>query len=270
MRTRILIIFILLFLLGHMNVVYSAFSPADSSWTGSTVKEIDIKSYDFRVEVIEYEGTPLDSFTTIYQDKYGSLATFSDGGQLLFTSKSIFINVTKGNVALNFMANDGGIVTLAADAGSSIEVEPDSFTITSSITNTNEVLVLFDKAEIFIYPGQRAQMIVIDIRPLNESYCFNQNMNGLIPVVIFGSAYLDVNSVEIGSLFLEGPDVTSRAIENNKAIVDYVNEDEYLDLVVEFQANNKCLSSDSSYATLKGNLSDGTIINGIDDIHIAP
>ena len=84
-------------------------------------------------------------------------------------------------------------------------------------------------------------------------------------MIIFGSAYLDVSNIDVSSLLLENiaSEMVGKAI--NLAKVDFVNDDVYPDLVLKFEANNKCLSTAFGYATLRGYLTDGTIINGIDD-----
>jgi len=270
MRTLKTITLILIFFWGHVNFAHSSVYPFESDWYSPIAHGTFIKSYDIGVEIIENGDTPLAIITTIHQHKHGSLSNFSNSGQLLITQNSFFVNVTKGKVSLDFFAYDGTIVTLATGAGNSYEFEPKSFTITSSVTNNNRVLVSFDGVQFFVPPGESTQTIEIDIMPVTKSYRLNQNAQGLIPVVIFGSTYLDVSNIEISSLNFESPAVKTEGGAYYLASVDHINDDEYPDLIVIFEANDTFLSKGFSYATLKGNLSDGTIINGKDNIYMAP
>jgi hypothetical protein len=89
-------------------------------------------------------------------------------------------------------------------------------------------------------------------------------------VVIFGSAHLDVTTIDIGSLRIENLAMRMKDKAHNFSTIIHVNYDKYPDLVVMFDDISQFLYKDnSSYATLKGNLSDGTIINGKDNISIS-
>jgi hypothetical protein len=222
MRTLKTAIFLSIFFIGHINITYGRLSPLESKWSGSVITDTSIESFDFLVEVIEHEGTPVHSVTSIRKKDYESLLTFDKSGELMFTSNSVFANVTDGTISMDFMAQNGASVKLIVGAGNSFEFELNSFTINSSISNHNGV-------------------------------------------IIFGSAYLDVSNIDVSSLLLENiaSEMVGKAI--NLAKVDFVNDDVYPDLVLKFEANNKCLSTDFGYATLRGYLTDGTIINGIDD-----
>ena len=56
---------------------------------------------------------------------------------------------------------------------------------------------------------------------------------------------------------------------HNFSTIIHVNYDKYPDLLVMFDDISQFLYKDDGYATLKGNLSDGTIINGKDNISIS-
>jgi hypothetical protein len=45
---------------------------------------------------------------------------------------------------MDFMAFDGRLATIIVNAGDGIEFKPESFTISSPVSNSNEVLVLID------------------------------------------------------------------------------------------------------------------------------
>jgi hypothetical protein len=265
MRTLKTVVFLSIFLIGLINVSYGKLSPLDSIWSGSVLTDKSIESFDFLVEVIEHEGKPVHSVTSIRKKDYESLLTFDKSGELMFTSNSVFANVTDGMISMDFMAQNGASVKLVVRAGNSFEFELNSFTIVSSISNHHGLLILFEQIESFVQPGDRLRIVQIDIMSAHESYCSKQHANDLIPVIIYGSAYLDVSSIEIKSLLLEN--IASKMVgkASNTAKIDDINDDEYPDLLVKFEANNKCLSTSYGYAALRGYLTDGTIINGIDE-----
>jgi len=263
MRTLKTATLILLILFGgHHKFAQSSVYPLVSDWDNPLAQGDFLKIYDVGSEIIKNGDTPVATLTTVQQHEQGSIFNYSNSGQILVTHNSFLVNVTKGKVYLDFYAHDGTIVTLAAGAGNSYEFEPKSFTITSAVTNSSLVLVTFDGVQFLVPPGELTQIVAIDIMPAKKSYYPNQNAKGLIPVVIFGSTYLDVNQIEIGSLDFERLAVKTEGGSDYLASVDHVNNDEYPDLIVIFEADDTFLSSGFSDATLKGNLSDGTIING--------
>ena len=261
---------VLLFSWGHANFVHSSIYPFESDWYHPLADGAFIQSYDIGVEVIDNGDTPLAAITTIRQHEYGLLSNFSNSGRLLITQKSFLVNVTKGQISMDFFANNGTLVTLAVGAGNSYEFEPRAFKITSSITNNNRISVFFDGGQVFVPPGESTQIVEIDILPVKKPDHLNQKSQGLIPVVIFGSTYLDVNNIEIGSLNFESLAVKTGGGVYYLASVDHVDDDGYPDLVAIFETNNKFLYKGFRYATLKGTLSDGTIISGKDNLYMAP
>jgi hypothetical protein len=50
--------------------------------------------------------------------------------------------------------------------------------------------------------------------------------------------------------------------------MDHINDDEYPDLIVQFEANKNFSNDGFSYAILNGQLSDGTTIKGISGLHL--
>ncbi len=90
-------------------------------------------------------------------------------------------------------------------------------------------------------------------------------------MAIFGSADLDVTQINIESLALQGLSVRM-AGKTNKYLAhyDYVNGDNYLDLIIQFQDSDGWIASGNGYAALTGELSNGTPIEGRDLICIVP
>lgn len=123
-----------------------------------------------------------------------------------------------------------------------------------------------------VHDGQVALVPVgIDIKPGSDPNCFNQNERGVIPVAILGSANLDVTQINIESLSIQGLAVKMVGKSDRYlAHYDYVNGDEYIDLVVQFQDSDGWVSSGSGYATLTGTLNNGVLIGGSDTICMVP
>ncbi len=111
----------------------------------------------------------------------------------------------------------------------------------------------------------------IDIKPGSFPNCFNQNGHGGLPVAMLGSAALDVNDIDVDSLILQGLNI-KMAGKSDKylAHTDYVNDDEYLDLVVQFEDSDGWLAPGNDYVLLEGNLDDGRRIWAGDTICIVP
>ena len=113
--------------------------------------------------------------------------------------------------------------------------------------------------------------VIIDIKPGSYPNCFNQNEHGVIPVAIFGSANLNVKDINPVSLSLQGL-VVKIAGKSNKYLAHYknVNDDDYLDLVVQFEDSDGWMAIGNGYAMLTGELNDETPMEGSDTICIVP
>jgi hypothetical protein len=227
------------------------------------------ESFDFRVASIEFDDIFLDTVTTIQSNDHPLIPEFTNGGKLLFTPTSIFSSVTAGTIDMELMAYNGTVANVNLNAGHSIEFEPYSFTITASPTNAGSISVFIDVAEFFVKPGERKQIVSIDIAPISPPDSINANAYDVIPVVIYGSANLDVSRIDLDSLLLTAHDFKIVKTISNMAVIDNINNDGYPDLVVAFRNIDNGFSSNRSSAMLKGNLSDGTTIGGIAHVSIA-
>lgn len=262
------ILFISIFLCVHFNIAGGTILPSELSRPHIIGNGTHIDSFDFRIENIDYDDIHLGSITTLHRCGKGSFPLFSNGGQLIYTHNGIRVKVIYGNAALSFTGSAGEVVTLASGAGNSFEFVPESFTIEASGTNKKDVLVQFDGVEYYIEPGKRTQIVEIEIIQEAKSHHLIPNIQGNTPVVIFGSAHLDVSTIDIGSLSIENLAMRVNDKTHNFSTIGHVNYDNHPDLVVMFDDISPFLYKDISYATLKGNLSDGTIINGKDNILI--
>jgi hypothetical protein len=269
MRILKIFLFFLILLTAQAHVAKSSISQLDFNRCAYGIKKTGISSLDFRIDVIEQDGIPLDAVTITKRMLQKPFAPIDSGGHLLLTSKNVFMTVTNGIVAMNLMAGNGTLISLVASSGNSIEFEPYSFTITPSVTNTRTITALIEGVEFFIPPGESTQFVEINTMQ-NDSINFpNQNSYGLIPIAIFGSAYLDVSSIETDSLLLHLA-VKLEVKSKEPAAVQYINDDSYPDLIVKFEAFQKFLNDGFSYTILKGQLNDGTIIKGITGPYLHP
>ena len=128
-------------ILGLIQISYGEIPPDDLYNNAEAILTLNAtKSIDFRVEAIESDGFVLDTITTIKHNYTQFLLDISKGGKLLFTCNSFFANVTAGAIDLELLTYNGGVATVFLSAGNSIEFNPASFTITSSMTNKEAVL----------------------------------------------------------------------------------------------------------------------------------
>jgi hypothetical protein len=271
MRKLFLIALLASMLLVAVKSSFSAVLPADLIGKNSTVESMMYrKGMDYWVEIIENNGLHLATVTTFQQKNCNPYSTLKYYSSTTSTCYSVFADVMNGPVEMDFMSFDGRLATIIVNAGDGIEFKPESFTISSPVSNSNEVLVLIDGVRYLINPGESNQIVTIDIKPAEKSNAEHQTKKAGVPVVIFGSAYLDVSSIEINSLILEGLAVMMDEQNNNLSIIDFVNDDPYPDLVVNFENTGGSSFKDFSQATLTGNLSNGTIISGNDYFSVSP
>jgi hypothetical protein len=259
---KTLLVFLIL-LSAHGNIANSSVSQLGLNRFVSEAKKTGMSSFDFRIDVIEQGGIPLDAVTITRRKLQRPFVPADNGGHLLLTSKNIFMTVTNGTVAMNLMTGNGTLISLVASSGNSIEFEPYSFTITPSVTNTKAVTALIEGVEFFIPPGESTRFVEINTMKNDRIDLLPQNRNGLIPIAILGSAYLDVTHIEIDSLLLQHLTVDAEVKSNEPPAIQYVNDDSYPDLIVQFEAFKEYLNDGIRYTILNGQLTDGTIIKGI-------
>ena len=219
MRKVSLCLVVLVLLWGSTQVAFSGIKPAEfRNNTAGILSLRNTESFDFRVQAIELDGIVLDTVTTIQQNNFQFASEFSNGGKVLFTPTSVFANVIAGTVDMEMIAYNGTVATVNLNAGHSIEFEPRSFTIISSMTNANPVSVYIDEVEFFVKPGERKQIVAIAIAPLSPPDPANADDFEIIPVVIYGSPTLDVSRIDISSLLLSGHNIKINGITNDLRI----------------------------------------------------
>ena len=139
------------------------------------------------------------------------------------------------------------------------------------LIDTNPLLVDWVFVRKYFYPEptsgvgpeeSRVITVTIDINPDSETNCFKPDLKGVLPVIIFGSAEVNVYNINISSLNFQGLVV---AVKGNKFMAHYEdkNIDGYMDLVVQFQDDSGFVAPVGvSQATLSGTLNNGTPIEG--------
>jgi hypothetical protein len=121
--------------------------------------------------------------------------------------------------------------------------------------------------------------VPIDIKPGSYPNCFNINGNGVIPVAILGSADFDVTQIDVDTLEFAGLEVRVKGNGIPQCSVDDVSGDFTFpegapdgidDLVCQFVDDPSLWNPGDGEATLTGELFDGTLIEGTDNICIVP
>ena len=110
--------------------------------------------------------------------------------------------------------------------------------------------------------------VPIDIKPGSFPSCFNNDDKGLIPVAIFGSPSFNVHDVDVATVRLESLPVATKPNGNYMAAYEDWDSDGNMDLVVKFVDEEGVFDPSDEYATLTGNLMDGTPFFGVGDICI--
>jgi hypothetical protein len=109
----------------------------------------------------------------------------------------------------------------------------------------------------------------IDIKPGSDPNAFNNDGNGVIPVAILGSETFDVGLIVPESVTMEGMALKTVG-KADRALYSYedVNEDGYVDLVVQIQDQDGVFVPGEGIASITGLLLDGRTFIGSDFIKI--
>ena len=106
----------------------------------------------------------------------------------------------------------------------------------------------------------------IDVLPGSDDNCVNINGHGVIPVAILGGDDLGVSDIDQTSLAFGGLSVRVRGNKFPQCGAEYVNDDNHLDLVCQFEDDNNAWEAGDGEATLEGLLLNGTAFRGNDAI----
>jgi hypothetical protein len=119
----------------------------------------------------------------------------------------------------------------------------------------------------------------IDIKPGSYPNCFNLNGHGVIPVAILGSAVLDVTDIDVTSVQFAGLNVRVKGNGYVQCSIEDVSgdfaspegaPDGLDDLVCQFVDDAGSWSADNGTASVIGELLDGTVFLGTDEICMVP
>jgi len=116
----------------------------------------------------------------------------------------------------------------------------------------------------------RAGTVDIDVKPGSDRNRINPKSQGVIPVAINGSADFSVLDVAFGSLFFEGLDLGFKCKRGPQCGLEDWNQDGHLDAVCHFENDFQNWAGGQTVATLTGQLFDGTLIEGTDNIKLVP
>lgn len=115
------------------------------------------------------------------------------------------------------------------------------------------------------------RVVNVEIKPGSESNCLNINGHGEIPVAIFGGSTFDVAAIDSASLKFGGLAVGIRGRRGPHCAVEYVNEDQYPDLLCHFEDDPSNWSPGAGgTASIHGSLFDGREVTGTDTVCLVP
>jgi len=154
-----------------------------------------------------------------------------------------------------------------------------SFGVELSITHFTDYRG--DTANLILIP-EPATVVAVDIKPGSCPNPLNLESRGVLPVAILGAEHFDVNTIDAGSIFLEGvptirtnyEDVAAPVTDGNECECNTSGTDGYTDLTLKFRTSQlveqiigsfgELTAGDELVLTLTGALSDGTLIEGED------
>jgi hypothetical protein len=115
------------------------------------------------------------------------------------------------------------------------------------------------------------QNVDVDIKPNSDPNSINLCSGGAVPVAILGSGALDVYDIDTATLrFAEAAvKVVGKKDPNTLCGYDDINGDSAIDIVCHYVTTDIAgIDGESTYATVNGELTDGTAIEGSDSVVI--
>jgi len=249
-------------------------------------------NYDAVSDVSAYGGATGDYISILFQQtvtlpSYISSATLSWSDRIRNYAEDFnFGNIEEAQLFGVLFENETVFITLPGD--DLMQIEPpnlrsvDVTEIAQSMEDQVVTLAFIVAAEdgpLFVTVDDVSLDIVlytvlpveIDIKPGSDPNCFNNDGHGVIPVAILGSVDFDVNTIDTGSVMLEGLAVKAVG-KSNKLLAHYedVNGDGYNDLVVQIEDDDLVFEEGDTTATVSGSLNDGMPFQGSDTICIVP
>jgi hypothetical protein len=112
--------------------------------------------------------------------------------------------------------------------------------------------------------------VIIDIKPGSDPNSINLGSNGVVPVAILGSVYFDAAEVNPLTVTLSGAAAKLKGNSGNAGSLEDVNDDGYLDRVVQVITEQLVLTSVDTVAVLNAYTYAGLALAGSDWIRIVP
>jgi len=112
--------------------------------------------------------------------------------------------------------------------------------------------------------------VAIDIKPGSDPNSINLDSKGVVPVAILGSDCFDAGTVDPLTVELAGADVRLKGKSGNAGSLEDVNDDGFLDLVVQVYTDQFALTAGATEAVLKAHTYDNLAISGSDWVQIVP
>jgi len=170
---------------------------------------------------------------------------------------SVTITVIDGTVVIEFSL-DGSTIITTLDALDSVTLDDE----TTTVTNNGRPPISIVAGEIL----QLTTQVTLDIKPGEDPNAINLKKEKSITVAILGSADFDISQIDDSTLEF-GPDGASPLAKKGVRFED-VNEDGFVDLFAKFKTRDAGLQAGDTEACIKGNLNDGTFIEGCDSVKI--
>ena len=138
----------------------------------------------------------------------------------------------------------------------------------SVVLQGDDVLVSGDltAAALTVHPIE----VWLDIKPHSYPNPINLGSKGVVPVAVYGTDDFDVNDVDLATLTLAGASPKEKGSKGKTGSYEDINDDEIMDLIVHFCTPDLQLYTTSVEAVLEGELFNGALITGADDIKIVP
>jgi hypothetical protein len=110
----------------------------------------------------------------------------------------------------------------------------------------------------------------LDIKPGSDRNPVNLKSKGQLPVVVFGSEELDVSTIDLATLLLNGVALPEK--NNGKLFASFDDEDDdgFLDLIMHFALQDLGIEAGMEELLISGSFLDGSEFEGSDLINIVP
>ncbi len=116
----------------------------------------------------------------------------------------------------------------------------------------------------------REKTVDIDVKPGSDRNPINLKSHGVIPVAINGSADFSVLDVDFDTLLFEGLELGLKCKQGPHCGFKDWDQDGHLDAVCHFESDAENWAGGRTMATLTGQLFDGALFMGMDNIELVP